>query len=297
MSNVLQYFAISLRKRGVATTAKKVARAFFNTLRHPLLNLRIVSVCARAGILFRGEFLERLIKLHNGAYSRHFDFRERSRVFLHHFEFAHHNVPPQFRLGRSGARQDLWSLDVLDGRLSAVLHIPSLALSQEGELVVSLFFDAREIATCGFQFCEGAIFGESGTVIFVSRMQGVRNTYDIVKPLNKALGHMHLSKLLVSVIEGVALAHGVHCLVGVDGATQLAANDHKDYTSMYDRPWQDHGAVPIVPGYHALSLPLDHTVQGQGKCHPNHSRRRHELRRAITSAVRESVAGMRAVKS
>lgn len=199
------------------------------------------------------------LRINHCAYSKKFNFFQRSEVFLQNHRFVCQYLGVQFLDNSRGGCSELWSQKFNDNTLSIKLTTPSSFHRYEGELILAFECNARRLMVLSFMFCDGVAMGIQGPVAFVTRIQGVPGQQVMYKEACKLLSDMNLSHPLISALDGLCLIWGIKYIVGLSIENQpayLGEQDSPNFASTYTGFWLKNHATMNNFGYYQLRLPL-----------------------------------------
>jgi uncharacterized protein VirK/YbjX len=186
------------------------------------------------------------------------DTEKRQKILINHYEFFKKNFP--YHILRQIFRNGLviWSETRGSDRYEIKL---ADAYPFEEEGCLSLIFHVNEspLYTISFTFCNGVFFGiVDDQVIYVTRIQGVRESLDKISDASKAYSDNALPVLLISALEGMAISLGIRTLVGVSLCNRVgnATIGENGFQKNYDEFWRTFESIRIAGGDYILSLPV-----------------------------------------
>lgn len=266
--------------------------AFINFFRHPI----------HASLIFyyvllmkppKANDIRHWLRLNRCAYSRQFDFFQRSEVFLQNHRFVCQHLGSELLDDSRGGHWELWRQTLNGNKLSIQLTTPNSFHRYEGELVLVFECNACRLMVLSFMFCDGCAMGAPGQVAFVTRIQGVPGQQIMYREVCKLLSDMNLSHPLISALDGLCAVWGVENIVGVTVENQpayLGEQESPNFSSTYTAFWLKNHALINNSGYYQLGLPLlPEDMPLPTGSHRSRTMEHRQLRRKIADDVRKSV--------
>lgn len=271
---------------------KRFLHVFINFFRHPI-NASLIFYCVLLIKPPNANDIRHWLRLNRCAYSRQFDFFQRSEVLLQNHRFVCQHLGSEFLDESRGGHWELWSQTLNGNTLSIQLTTPSSFHRYEGELVLVFECNARRLMVLSFMFCDGGAMGAPGPAAFVTRIQGVSGQQTFYREACKLLSDMNLSHPLISALDGLCSVWGIENIVGVSVENQpayLGEQESPNFSSTYSGFWLKNHAVVNDCGYYQLSLPLlPEDMPLPTGSHRTRTMKHRQLRRKITGDVNKSV--------
>ncbi|HQT64981.1 MAG: hypothetical protein B7Z75_11300 [Acidocella sp. 20-57-95] len=189
--------------------------------------------------------------------SRSLSTDQRAVALHHHYMFFGDVWRDDFRKQLAFDRALIFEHYTPTAYFNIQLAIASAAV-KEGEL--SLYFQMNhvDLYQVSFSFVPGSIAGLGAeTVVFVSRIQGVKHNFSDIRDATKALFDIAPPTLLLAALQGIAKALGISDMLGIPAA-DLVGSSHENATelsSSYDAFFQAIGAIR-QGAFYVCRLPL-----------------------------------------
>lgn len=127
--------------------------------------------------------------------------------------------------------------------------------------------------------------------IFVGRIQGVPEKFDILRAATKALNDTTPPRLLLSAVEAIAQVLAVDTIIGVSSARQLSKTEQLSNFFDYDSFWQQLGASELRDGLFSLPAPVpDKPLEQIQQKHRSRTQAKRKFRLSVVGAVSENFA-------
>jgi uncharacterized protein VirK/YbjX len=162
-------------------------------------------------------------------------------------------------------RQTLREMIVLheihaDGSRFTVTMGLSRDFDKEGEFSLNLHVDGEVVFLLAFTIVPGAIVNSAAAeVLLISRLQGMKGSYRLIQLATKALHNVAPDALLLSCLQGIAIAFGIGAIAGVSAARQSSCT--KDSAAAfrhgYDRFFQGVGMPETPSGFFLTPVPIE----------------------------------------
>ena len=268
----------------------RAAWAFISNPRGQMELLRIFSLPAfRAMVLLEPVFPFRHL-------SRNFllpglSGRMRTAGILHHYRFL---------IARNDSLREVSLLEhESQGREFAVTLGPPVAHAlMEGEALLQLLVDGTPVYQLQFTIVPGRlVHSEQRDVLFVQRLQGAKGCFEQISAATRAFADVAPPLLLVSVLEGIAAAWGIHEMAGISGESQLSCRLYNEGSSApfreaYDDFFVQLGARRVCADLFSLPLPIaDKPMDRISNGHRARTRRKRAFRHEIANRVCQRILG------
>ena len=278
-----------IKKAGYKSAFNTFGIVLFKTFQHPITMLYVIRAIAQfkySKKTILGNFKKSIFN----AYSQNLILGDRVRALIFHNDFVMSKLSKQF-FECPNYECKLWALNNSD-YLEIFLSNTNEHFTHEGLLSLTLRLNGRPMFFFSFLICSGALFNISGPVLFLTRIQGIPNQYDSIKLINKLMGNLNLSNMLLSAAEGFSLSLGIRAIVSTGASNQLSFN--QDYSknhfySTYDEFLYKNGALLNRDGYFLLSVPLPIKELSMVQTHRSRHKKLSMIRYEISEAVREAV--------
>lgn len=268
------------------------AWSFLSTLRSQMDLFRIFSLPAFKRIVL----LDPIFPLRH--LSREFLFpglsaKERTASILHHYRLLTSRMSTHFlrQFGNSG-------VSVLEHRQDGKHFVVSLGLPagnalMEGESVLQLLVDGLPVYVLQFTIVPGWLLNaEQQDVIFVQRLQGVKGCFEQVRAATRAFSDVAPRLLLITALQGIAAAWGIHEMACISAESQICSKRTKAegsaalFRDAYDDFFVELGARRVSKDFFSLLLPIEEKpIQLVGNGHKARTRRRRAFRHEIANRV------------
>ncbi len=188
-------------------------------------------------------------------------------------------------------------------------HVIDLKFSHpvdnEGELTIEYICNGTPIYWLSFTIVAGNIFGMSaGSVIFLTRIQGIRNNFDAVREATKSLRDISPPYAMMAALQGFDMALGIDTIVAVSSETQVSfVHQRPGEVRMYGQLLHSLGGVtlqtgangPLSPGSDATYIELSHPfpekpITDVKRTHRSRTKARRSFRHQISNLVSARVA-------
>jgi uncharacterized protein VirK/YbjX len=192
--------------------------------------------------------------------SRSFSRRDRLRSMINHYRFIDKYFLPNFMISIMEGEILLWE-EVKDANRYSISLVHDIHCS-EGDLSLIYKLNGELVYTLAFAIIPGRIVNMRAVqVLFISRIQGGFDRYDLIRSSIKAFGGIRPATMLLAVARAIATASGITCIAGVRTKHQLALHSKMDTLQggvfNYDQFWTEIGgqgpnnsqvfSVPITP--------------------------------------------------
>lgn len=243
-----------------ATAVRRVAKVLCVAARHPIAFLRVVAALRGGGL---AELISTqphvLLKFTWPALSLDFSTAERARILAEHYRFIQRRFNADRLRRMTVCRELLWEKADDRARLKLFLSV-SPATYCEGELSMLLNVNGADIYALSFTICSaGAVRAGDGDAIFVSRLQGFRDSGERVKLATIAVGDISPTLILMAALQGIATGLGIKHIVGVRASQQVCVLDggpNEEFLSAYDAFWKSIQGRKMSSGHYYFTVPL-----------------------------------------
>jgi uncharacterized protein VirK/YbjX len=230
-----------------------------------------------------------LIPLRHNFLSLGLPRRTRIRLMTHHYNYIRSNLSKYFLKRICREMMTLWEENRNNISYRIVLSIPpSIKEQTEGNLTLVFKADLIDVFTLSFTICPGHFFGLTDSVMYIGRLQGVRDKMDLVKISTKNCKDTAPQTILLAVAEGICLSLGIRNMVCPSSKAQLSLGRQDEPTnrvSIYDQFWIDNGATRLGEETFCLPVPMPHKPT-------NHIKRSHRSRANSRRKYREFVSNI-----
>jgi uncharacterized protein VirK/YbjX len=139
--------------------------------------------------------------------------------------------------------------------------ISTTPYENEGSLCMLFTLNDTILYRLAFTFAPGKIFGLLDEQIFyITRLQGVRGCFHEISKSTKFFNDVTPPAMLVSAIEGMALALGIKTVIGISLENQISylVSDRQSFQKNYNEFWKTYDSVKIYNGDYLMPLPMQH---------------------------------------
>ena len=289
MLNIFYLLNNSIKNAGYLGTLYKFRVLVAITFLHPNLIIK----ASKAIFQFKASkttITRNLWHAINKAYANNLKLSERVNALIWHSDFITSKFKGVF-LVDSHDEIKLWSSFNLDS-LEIYLSTTEPHFNHEGILSLTLRFKWQPIFYFSFLFCSNRMDNSSETILFLTRIQGVPGNYADIKLINKLMGNLNLSNILLSALEGLALSLNIRKIICVSATNQCSFKSDgskSNFHSAYDEFLIKNGAFLEEEGFFSLPIPLptkDLTmVQAHRSRHKRHSAVRNEISKIVRAKV------------
>ena len=174
----------------------------------------------------------------SGYLAKNVGKRARRDALLHHYRCIASRAAPEFLERTITDSYLLWSKANGNEPLAIRLTFNSLS-HYEGDLSVVFFSGEERIFEISFAIVPGSAIGSSKPeLLFIGRVQGVKDRFAEIKRATKACGDVAPQHMLMVTINAIARALEITALAGVTDEEQLANLPDKDFRFDYNAFWE-----------------------------------------------------------
>ncbi len=222
--------------------------------------------------------------------------KDRADCFLHHYRLLQERVP-----NRALRQMLTWGMDLCEINEGGVRFAVRCGLSRpcgkEGEQSLVLLADGEVVYTIAFTFVPGHITqSKHPDVILVSRVQGEPAfPYDKLKIVQQAAARLRFGSLLLSSLDGIALAFGIKEIACVSSELQLsyAPAFASRFKHAYEELSEERGFALNEAGLYVSPVPMPERVRDEGKRkYTTRDRARRKLRRQVSASCHDYLRGL-----
>lgn len=225
----------------------------------------------------------------SGYLAKSLNKRARRDALLHHYRCIASRAAPGFLERTLTDSYLLWSKTNGEDSLAITLTFNSLS-HYEGDLSVVFSSGDQKIFELSFAIVPGSAIGSSRPeLLFIGRVQGVKDRFAEIKRATKACGDVAPQHMLVVTIQAIARALGITALADVTDEEQLANLPDKDFRFDYNAFWQNWVEHRAARGFYEIPIPLPQTALPEiESSHRRRTRKKREFKRqvAVDIAVR-----------
>jgi uncharacterized protein VirK/YbjX len=234
-----------------------VWRGLFNIGAHrkvrQLLKLLPFTETARNNPRFAFKYLSR------NYLARGLTTAQRASCFLHHYRRMHAALPE--RTLRLILHEFITVHEIRTGgsRFTVTMGL-SRDHNKEGEFSFYLHVDSEIVFLLAFTIVPGAIVkSEAAEVLLISRLQGMKGSYELIQLATKALHNVAPDALLFTALQGIAVAFGIGEIAAVSAARQGSYTEDSaaDFRQAYDSFLVGLGIPQTADGFFVTAVPLE----------------------------------------
>lgn len=179
-------------------------------------------------------------------------------ILINHYKYFKKNFP--YHILRSIFKDGLvcWS-ETRGSDNFEIRLVDAYPYETEGSLSFVFNVNGTPLYTVSFTFSPGNHFGlVEDQVLYVTRIQGAKESLDIISGATKTFSDNTPPVLLISAIEGMALSLGIRTIVGISLHNQIgyALVGQSGFQKNYDEFWKTYESVKISNSDYLLSLPI-----------------------------------------
>jgi uncharacterized protein VirK/YbjX len=267
----------------------------FKIVRDTPLFLKMIGVLLKpeVRIVFQRNWRAALIPLRHNYLKLGFPRKDRIALMTHHYNYIRQNLKKDCLNKICREKISLWEENSSEFNCKIVLSIlPTIKENTEGNL--SLIFKANQIDifTLSFTICPGGIFGLSSDVMYIGRIQGVRDRMDLIKASAKHCRGIAPQNILIAISEGICLALNIHSIVCPSSRAQLSVARHDELPeelAIYDAFWLDNGATRLYEDIFYIPVPVPHKPTNKIKrSHRSRANNRRKHRETIANIAKNN---------
>jgi uncharacterized protein VirK/YbjX len=212
----------------------------------------------------------------------------RLSIFEHHHRTLVETVNKNFFKNIIEGQIELWKECRGESTYTIGLTFPDYGM--EGDLSLIFSSNLQKLFTISFTIAPGSLLDiPAEHVIFISRVQGVRDVFDLMQCSTKNLNDISPRILLLEAVQAIAITMGISDIVGICAKEQISSWSNLSVGtsySDYDHLWQKYGGEIINNQAYRLPVPFVHKPLSMIK---RHHRCRAQHRRELRKAIREQI--------
>jgi uncharacterized protein VirK/YbjX len=161
---------------------------------------------------------------------------QRAACFLHHYRRMHDTLVSGTLRQTLDAFITLHEIQTEANRFSITLNL-SRDFDKEGEFSLNLHVDGEVVFLLAFTIVPGEIvFSTEPEILLISRMQGMKGSYQGIQTATHALHNVAPDAVLVACLQGLAIAFGIKAIGGVSAHRQSSytPESSQSFTRAYD---------------------------------------------------------------
>ena len=216
--------------------------------------------------------------------------KQQAECFIHHYRRLSDLLPEDVLT--QVLLDDLLLDDISDGDdRFAVKMALSRPWDDEGELSLNFEVNGRVVFILSFTIIPGKIvMSDAEEVILVSRLQGVKGSYDEIQRATKAMCNVAPPALLFSVLCGIAEAFGVKAMAGITGKMKPEFHFYEGEAAhieqAYDGFFTEVGATKGSAGFYLAPMPPQEKPMASIKQgHKIRTRKKRNFKRQTTERI------------
>ncbi len=280
----VSHWAPATLRRRVVTLSK--------LLLSPLSCARVVHTLAAAKLarLVRKDPTI-FLKFSRFAYSSGLSIAQTAALVATHYDCLLRKVGQEFLNVIFDGRARLWDANI--GAHNFGIYLSTVPVNNiEGELTLHFRTNTTDIYVLSFIIAPAPVLGlNADHAIFVTGLQGIRGTGELVKLATKSAVDVSPPLILMAAIQGIAQALGIGHVVGINAADQVCTAGlppTQDFISAYDEFWTSIQGRRLSSGHFSFPIPLPEKPLAQIKHnHRLRVRARRAFRNEVAVQVRE----------
>jgi len=184
---------------------------------------------------------------------------QRASCFLHHYRRMH------AALSEAALRQILHEFIAIHeinagGSRFTVTMCLSRDFDKEGEFSLNLHVDSEIVFLLAFTIVPGDVVKSAASeVLLVSRLQGMKGSYELIQLATKALHNVAPDAFLFAALQGVADAFGIREIAAVSAVRQSSYTEDSvvEFRQAYDRFLSGLGIPQTADGFFLTPVPVE----------------------------------------
>ena len=271
-------------------------------IRHWRVQLDIIKVLSTQTIYTINRHQPKLhFKYIDDAYlSKNLTTSKRASALFYNYKYLSSVLCDTFLYDIANGWASIYENDVGEDNYSIVMGI-SKPFFNEGEISLELLSNSDRVFVFSFTIVPGSIIeSDKETAIFLTRVQGVRGAFELIKRATKDMRDTSPPYILFAALSGIATALGISCICGVNSANQVcdAGSDTSSFDSLYDSLFSSLGAVRGSNGMFYFDIPLHEKPLGLVKrYHRSRTNKKRQLRRLVADRVHHNICLNRRVSA
>jgi uncharacterized protein VirK/YbjX len=218
---------------------------------------------------------------------------ERASAFSHNYHFLEQNFSGAFVRKIVEGWTSIYETTVGDNSYTVAMGLASIAL-KEGELSLELYLNGYKIFVLSFTFINSSIIdkNKSGNAILISRLQGERGAFNLVRTATKDMLDISPPYILFATLNGIASALDVNHIFGTSGKIQICRTEDKAqlFQSAYDDFFLSLGGVDTGDGFFCFEVPvLNKQIEFVKPDHRLRTKKKRKFKAAISDHARNVV--------
>jgi uncharacterized protein VirK/YbjX len=214
---------------------------------------------------------------------------QRKCCFVHHYSRLRDELPDAMLRRILHASIPVFERRECESVYRVVTHL-SRQWDKEGELSLSLEVDGVDIYVISFTLVPGSIVdSRAAEVLLISRLQGVRGTYELIRQATRGMYDVAPASVLLSALQGFSEAFGIHEIVGASAVRQSAYTKWhaEEFRKAYDEFFNDQGAVMGPDDLFNWPVPLpEKPLQEIKRGHKLRTKEKRAFKHEVSEAVR-----------
>lgn len=196
------------------------------------------------------------------CYAKNFKYSiyRRLEINTHHYQYVQNRIQEKIMDTLFNNGVELLAISTTAGNVQVVCKDTGPAL-EEGPLSLVLQIDGLDLYILSFIFYPAKTSDHvQGDSIYVLRLQGIKNEYEKIYQVTRAVGDIEPSVILLKVLEAVAAKCGIHHVFGVSYNNQMvfnpATSNKELFYNNYDAFWLRSNGTLLNNGNYLIKLPL-----------------------------------------
>ena len=184
---------------------------------------------------------------------------ERASSFLHHYRRMHAALPDRTLREILHELLKIHETDADGNRFTITMGL-SRDFDKEGEFSLNLHVNGEIVHLLCFTVAPGEIVGsEAAEVLLISRNQGMKGSYELIRRATRALHDVSPGALLFASLQGIAIAFGIRQIAGICAARQSSFTEASavDFRQAYDDFFAGMGIPQTSGGFFLATVPVE----------------------------------------
>jgi len=273
-------------------SSTRFTRIVWRMARNFPTQIRVLRVLSRPAFRRLIEANPRFPLKYSGLHylARGLTVAQQAECFIHHYRRLADLLPDNVltRILLEGVLMDEFRAG--DDRFSVRMEL-SRPWDDEGELSLNFEVNGALVFLLSFTIIPGwVVQSEAEEVVLVSRLQGVKGSFDQIQRATKAMNEVAPPALLFAALCGVAEAFGIHAMAGITAAMKPEFHFYEGEAThiqqAYDEFFTELGAVRGPADFYLASMPPHEkpmTSIKQG--HKIRTRKKRAFKREITLRI------------
>ncbi|MGA8172973.1 MAG: DUF535 family protein [Methylocystis sp.] len=214
----------------------------------------------------------------------------RINSLVHNYNFLDENISELFLRDMVNGLIPVYDTVVNDSHYSVVIGLSGPPF-KEGEMSLELHLDGFRIFVMSFSFVNSSIIdaGSRSNSILISRMQGGRGCFNLIKAATKDLQDTSPPHILFAALNGVAVALNIDFIFGTSAAKHVCGAKHNAelFQSAYDDFFKSVGATEAVNGFFRFDVPVGNKqIELIKRAHRSRTKKKRRFKSTISEHAR-----------